>query len=49
MCLILRALRPKPSIAGSGLSCPVVTEYWVLVELVDPKEDSIFGQTTVSI
>ncbi len=42
----IASFEAKPSIAGSGLSCPVVTGDWVLVELVDPKEDNIFGQTT---
>jgi hypothetical protein len=42
----IASFEAKPSIAGSGLSCPVVTGDWVLVELVDPKEDNIYGQTT---
>ncbi len=33
-------------VAGLGNTCTVNTENWILVELVDPKEDSIYGDST---
>jgi len=41
----IASFEAKPSIVSSGAICPVTTDDWVLVELVDPKEDNIFGQT----
>ncbi|MEM0440168.1 MAG: hypothetical protein QW463_01015 [Candidatus Caldarchaeum sp.] len=35
-----------PSITGTGAICTIGTAHWIMVELVDPKEDTIHGHAT---
>ncbi|MEM2237747.1 MAG: hypothetical protein QXR26_03255 [Candidatus Caldarchaeum sp.] len=42
----IASFEAKPSIVSSGAACSLNADNWVIVELVDPKEDNIYGQTT---
>ncbi|MCS6784765.1 MAG: hypothetical protein NZ581_06170 [Candidatus Caldarchaeum sp.] len=35
-----------PAIVGTGSACSIRTPHWLIVELVDPKEDTIYGHST---